>query len=691
MNRRHGRRPSRHALTAAVAAVLLAQGAQADDPPLARELDSVQVTANRRAEALSRAPRAVTVARADPDKALGRHTVAEQLRGLPGVFVQQTTPGQANAIVRGLKGSEVLHLVDGARMNTALFRNAPNNYIGLIDPLALERIEVVRGPTSVLYGSDAMGGVVHVLTEGLDLDAGAGETHRIQGGFASADLSTILRASSAIVGEHSGVRLALFRQDVDQRRTGSGDRLPFSAFTASGGELVAAYRTERWHTQLRASRYLQPSTPRHDALVAGFGQERPENAVFAFEPNRRDAASIRMESEGDGSFWDRAELVLGWQQVIDGRRTRDLDSEVTVLEDNASRMLSLSALFSRSLGGDSLLSFGADSYVDRVDSTRLARTPDGTSTMRAPRFANGARIRALGLFANHEWFPHERVELVSGLRYSRFDIELPGAGESPAASLEPDDLTGAVGLSVLVSPRLQLLANLGRGFRAPNVFDLGNLGPRPGGRYNLPNPGLAPEQVVTVDLGLRFGDHRTRAEVFVFASRYRDRIVSVETGDLRPDGSVVVQNRNIASARFRGLEAGFEHALGEDTLVHGSLNYTWGENRLPEFTEPADRIPPLNGTLGLRQRLGPTWTLDLRAWAADHQRRLSASDRSDPRIDPRGTPGFAAYGASLTRQIGERGHVVLRIENLLDRRYREHGSGMDAAGLDFSLAFDLRF
>ena len=91
-------------------------------------------------------------------------TIADYLRVVPGAFVQSTTPGQAIPIVRGLKGSEVLHMVDGFRLNTAIFGNAPNQYFALVDAQNVDRIEVVRGPASTLYGSDAMGGVVQVLT-----------------------------------------------------------------------------------------------------------------------------------------------------------------------------------------------------------------------------------------------------------------------------------------------------------------------------------------------------------------------------------------------------------------------------------------------------------------------------------------------------------------------------------------------
>ena len=157
---------------AAVPAILLglvasfagaADGEDALDA-IEREMESVVVTATRKEESLLDVAEAVSVVDAGSIERLGPDMLAEMMRGLPGAWFQQTTPGQGVPIIRGLKGSEVLHLVDGMRLNNAFFRNAPNQYLGLVDAYATDRIEVVRGSAPSLYGADAMGGVLQVLT-----------------------------------------------------------------------------------------------------------------------------------------------------------------------------------------------------------------------------------------------------------------------------------------------------------------------------------------------------------------------------------------------------------------------------------------------------------------------------------------------------------------------------------------------
>ena len=126
------------------------------------EIEEIQVTATRRPMRTSEVSASLSIV--GNDELVAAKLLTDVLAMQPGVFLQQTTPGQGAAIVRGLKGSEVLHLVDGMRLNNAIFRNAPTQYMALVAPGTLERIEVVRGAPASLYGSDAVGGVVQAIS-----------------------------------------------------------------------------------------------------------------------------------------------------------------------------------------------------------------------------------------------------------------------------------------------------------------------------------------------------------------------------------------------------------------------------------------------------------------------------------------------------------------------------------------------
>ncbi|RKY14843.1 MAG: hypothetical protein DRQ55_20265, partial [Planctomycetota bacterium] len=163
-----------------------------------RLMESIVVTATRTQESILDVAEAVSVVGAEEINRLAPDVLAEMLRGVPGAFFQQTTPGQGIPIIRGLKGSQVLHLVDGMRLNNAFFRNAPNQYLGLVDAYATDRTEIIRGSAPSLYGADAMGGVLQVLTAEPDFDTDQWNSEgRFYGTYNSVDSSLIGRVAAA--------------------------------------------------------------------------------------------------------------------------------------------------------------------------------------------------------------------------------------------------------------------------------------------------------------------------------------------------------------------------------------------------------------------------------------------------------------------------------------------------------------
>ena len=155
-------------------------------------IEEIQVTATRRPVEINEVSAALTVV--TTEEISRTKLMTDSLAAKPGVFLQQTTPGQGAPIIRGLKGSEVLHLVDGIRLNNAIFRNAPTQYMALIAPGTRDRIEVVRGAPASLYGSDAVGGVVQALSRIPVLDDRGHQGDAFLA-FDTADLAKIMRGS----------------------------------------------------------------------------------------------------------------------------------------------------------------------------------------------------------------------------------------------------------------------------------------------------------------------------------------------------------------------------------------------------------------------------------------------------------------------------------------------------------------
>ena len=666
-----------------------------DDPDSgARRLDQIQVTGTRREEAVLEVPVGITVVSRDEIERQAPQTVADLLHGEPGTYVQQTTPGQGVVIIRGLKGSEVLHLVDGFRLNNAFFRNAPNQYVALVDALNLERVEVVRGPMSTLYGSDAMGGVMQMLTpeprfNGSDWQARG----LLRSRWSSADQSSHSRAAFETGREGLGISGGVSYQDIGTRRAGGGERLPFTAFTQRGGDLKLLLAPGNGHELMASMQYgRQPRTPRHDALVPGFGQDQPENAEFWFQPQERRFAHLRYRYRESTPIADDIEVHLGEQKIVDGRTARAFGAPNRDVERNRSTLRGFTGHLGKNIGASHYLSYGWELYRDRVDSFReRTNITTGAISARPPRFPDGSTMESMALFVSDDWYATDRLNINAGLRYSRFDIQLTPTVNDIGVRVQPDDLSGDLGFAYTLTDSLRLVGNAGRGFRAPNIFDLGTFGDRPGNRFNIPNEALDPETVTTFDLGLKYVDETWQWELMVFRSNYRDKITSILTGEVNENGQELVQSRNATRLLLTGVESGLRYAPNEDWQLYATATHTRGDERFEGEEYPADRIPPLFGKLGARWRFAPDWEAEGWTLYAARQDRLSPRDVGDARINPDGTAGWATLNARVGWRVRDGLMLQLSVENIADKRYREHGSGLDQPGRNASLALDWRF
>jgi outer membrane receptor protein involved in Fe transport len=643
-------------------------------------LDEILVTATRRTVSIAEVSSGLTLI--DGASVREQKLVTDALDVQVGAFLQQTTPGQGAAIIRGLKGSSILHLVDGMRLNNAIFRSAPTQYFALVPTGAVERIEVLRGTPASLYGSDAVGGVVQLVTRVPEFDTDETSYRgEVYAAYDTADLGRMLSGTMDAGNSRIATTLSADLLDTGDRRTGGGDRVGPSAYESRALRWALAGSPDDSRSWLFDVHYLeQPETPRVDELVPGFGQAEPSSSEFVFKPNARTFVHGRYAHENGALGLDWS-VDLAWQRIDDDRTTRDFEATDRRRESNRSELYGFVVSGSRVTDSGSWVA-GVEAYLDEVSSSRSEESLlDGQVTELTPRFPDGSEIGRFALFGNTEHDITTRTILSGGLRVSHENVSLPETPVSVAATVNVTDASGDIGWLFNATESWQLVANAGFGFRAPNVFDLGTLGNRPGNRFNIPNPGLDSERVVQFDAGVRYSGDRARLELMLYTLDYNDRITSVLTGDVTPEGRDVVQSVNAAESTIRGFEAGATFDLNGSMIVNAVLNYTWSEQRISGSpTEPGDRIPPLSGRLELNYDAGGDARFDAWLKFAGEQDRLSARDARDIRIDPNGTSGWGILGARARWDMRGGWQFSLGVDNLLDKRYRVHGSGMDASG-----------
>jgi len=649
-------------------------------------IDEIYVTATRRPASSSDISSALSLAMAEDVHT--QKLVTDALGSMVGVNVQQTTPGQGAAIIRGLKGSSILHLVDGMRLNNAIFRSAPTQYLALVPIHAVERIEVIRGTPAALYGSEAVGGVVQVVSRIPVFDSSETE---IRGDvLASLDTADLHKSLSAGIDVGSRTFASSFSanyQSVGNRRTGDGKRKVPSAYDSTSARMLLSGTPNDQRKWLLDIQMLeQANTPRADELIAGFGQTQPSSSEFFFAPNQRLFAHGQHTAVG-GAFGLDWKLDAAWQRIVDDRVTRDFEATTRLHESNRS---DLSGITISASGKNSAASWilGAELYVDKVRSSRIEENIDTGRSQRVPsRFPDGSDVTQSAVYASIDRSLSNRHLVSGGVRYNDVRVSVPATDVTAAYSLDLNDLSGDLGWIYRANDNWQMLANIGFGFRAPNIFDLGTLGNRPGNRFNIPNTNLDSEHVLHGDIGIRYRAKSTQFELVLFSLSYDNRITSVLTGDVTASGRDIVQSVNAASSRIHGAEAGVDINISTGISAHAHLTYTRGEQRIGgDPGEPADRIPPLAGRVSLQVYNGGDWEFESSIEFADNQDRLSERDLHDARINPLGTAGWAIIGVRAYWSGNDDWQLIIGANNVLDKQVRVHGSGLDEPGRNFSLS-----
>lgn len=650
--------------------------------PLPVALDTVVSTATRSAQPVASLPIAVTVvtrAQLDEDPST---SVPDILERALGVYMQKSNPGGGSPFIRGLTGKQVLLLIDGVRLNNSFYRAGPHQYLNTIDPNTIERIEIIRGPASVLYGSDALGGVVNVITrapvakQGVDLEMSLALDSAYQGGLAGAHLAGHnYRVGGSFKKLHS---LSAGGGLKEQDDTG------YDEFAVDG-----AYRLPLQVGALTLSQqYLRANdVPKTNEIALGSAQ------VFDYDPQVRSLTQLDYAAAKIGPFERlRANISLNVQEegeVITRRATptKTTDERTEVITPG----LVLQAGNTLAAGpGTHGFTYGFEGYRDDYR-TRKNCMP-GASTCsnadRTPVVPDGVRYQSLGLFVQDEW-SGRFGSVIAGGRYSAYEAE--GRAANRDLALDVSQTTGSLQGLLRVNAHWGVVAGIAQGFRAPNVEDFFG---RVDFGEEIPNLDLEPEESFEKQLGLRYRDARTEGELFVYQTDYDNLIdrspsfTIVENGVSRS----VRQRRNIAEAQYEGVEAGLSHRLNRQWSLSGNATYTKGED---QNGLPLRRVPPFNGSVAARYQHDARLFAELEVRLADGQDRLSNSDRDDLRICPvaaqrascDGTPGYSTLRLEAGWQPRPGEHYNVALENIGDRLYKTHGSGVFASGFALQLGY----
>lgn len=702
----------RLAFVALAALPLWGIGGEAEEEPAAERsaLDEIVVTATRTDLRLFDAP--YMAERIERQHIQGRRmarTMTEALADAPSIGPQKTSAGQGSPYIRGLTGFRTLLLIDGIRLNNSTFRDGPNQYWNTIDPLTVERLEVVKGPSSVLYGSDAVGGTLNAITRSAEVaPEGFNWQRRIYTRYSSADHSLGGRAEvSGSIGQKLGFIAGMSLADYgDIVAGGDTGRQPKTGFDQRACDLkLDYYPTPNSRLTFARQRFTQDDAWRAHATIHGtpwHGTAAGTDRVRVFD-QRRELTYVQYEVRNLDSFINAARFSLSWH------RQEETENRVrSNLQRNYQGFTCDSLGFSAQLESHTPLghfTYGAEYYHDRVNSFRRDYAADGSLSrirIQGP-VADDAAYGLLGLYVQNQFPITDCLEAILGLRWThaRADargVEDPATGARIAVKDSWSNLSASGRLIYHLDDHWNLFAGISQGFRAPNLSDLTRFDISRSGELETPSPNLTPEKYVSYEIGAKASYARWSGQAAVFFTSIRDMVDRYPTGNII-GGSAEVQKANIGKGHLCGIELQGEYRLSRQWRLFGGGACVRGEaDTIPTFAmlkerRPMSKIPPPTAVLGARWQhpSGGLWAEALTRVAA-RQSRLSPSDERDTqRIPPGGTPGYAILtlrgGAQVTKNL----KLNAAIENVFDKSYRTHGSGHNEPGRNFVLSADWTF
>lgn len=584
-------------------------------------------------------------------------SVSDLGRYVPGVSRNADGAWGADINIRGLSRDSVVVLIDGARVETA---NNIAARLGLIDPLTVERIEILKGPVSSLYGSGSIGGVVNIITKGADFSS----EPRPGGGVSVQGKSNPEGFGVSAWGSWTATNDFLYAaqtvRDFKSYEDGDGRTMQNSQFRDRQTTVKAGHRLTGSQTLKTQVQYYEGK----DIGVPAGGEQLPAAGQWVTYPVTRrglfDIAHIWNPPTGN---WDESELKLYWH-FNDRRAVIDrFPAAVRELRAGADHDTFGGRWQNRIQLDSHTLVAGADVWQRNYDGYRQRELLSGTVISDKP--LPDCSFLSAGGFAEDRWIASDRLTLSGGARADWIRVRNEAVIQTfplPTwtANTEDDVSWNAhLGATYALNEALSAKGIVARGYRAANLEERFSYISLAGGGVLEGDPALDPEESLFTEWGLDWNGDRLRASASVFVNRLDNLII------VRNTGGVDQRYANVREAEIAGVETEADWRLSEDWTLYGSLSWLNGRD-----TGAGDDLPdiaPLNGLFGVRGKSGAgLWGALETEFAARQNQTPSGTDEAAgwQTVNARVGYDFAAGKTKHTLYLGA--------DNLLDESYNNY-------------------
>jgi hemoglobin/transferrin/lactoferrin receptor protein len=648
------------------------------------------------------------------------------------VYVQQSQLGGGSPVLRGMETNRVLTVIDGVRMNNAIYRAGHIQNIITIDPNMLSRVEVVHGPGSVIYGSDAMGGVMHFYTRNpvlsnndkvftlgnamLRYSSAANEySQSFNVNVGGKKIAALLGASTKDIGDlRQGSKrdekygdwgkCLYYAERIDGKdvMTANGDPLiqknsGYSQYDLFGKVLFKP--SPNYSLTLNMQYSNSSNIPRYDRLTE-MTDEKLTYAEWYYGPQTRGLVSLKSEWLQPVKLYDHFQITAAYQYISEDRINRKFGKSKAKHQEETVKVFSLNVDFMKKVFGKSELRYGLEGVFNQVDSKAYNKNiNNGEVTLdAASRYPDGGdNMKNFAAYASNNWEINKKLIFSQGIRFNNISLDAEYTQAMMDLIKFPFDakisqnntaVNGSLGLVYMPGNDWRFATNLSTGFRAPNIDDLTKLNDFSSTITIVPNPDLKPENAYSAELTIgKTFNNVLQIEFTGFYTILKDAFV-IQPFTYNGQDSIVFDGnltavqamQNATQATIYGFEGNVLAQLSKSLSLRSTLTYTYGHIKAED--EPLDHIPPLFGLTSIKLDLSKfTGEFYARYNAWKHIEDYSPSGEDNQQyatVD--GMPAWFTLNLRASYQFNRNVSLQAGMENILDKHYRNFASGISAPG-----------
>ena len=705
--------------------------------------EEVVVSASKFEEKQSEVPQQTMIIKSRDMEYMNAQNAGDVLLQTGNVFVQKSQLGGGSPIIRGYEANKVLIVVDGVRMNNAIYRGGHLQNIITLDNNMLERVEVIYGPGSVMYGSDALGGVMHFRTKNPkfsnngELQSSGGSFYRISTAnkeetyhfnlhLGHKNIATLTSFTNNNFGDlRSGAKHDTTYGDWGKRSnyaqringkdsiisnsdpnlqvgTGYGQQDFLQKIMVKTGKLTHIANLQ-YATSGNINRYDRLTDPKGTGL---------KSAEWYYGPQNRLLSSYTMEySPENSTFFDKVRLIYAFQDIDESRVSRNFGSANRDSRIENVKVNSINIDFNKNIGKHEIR-YGAERITNKVTSTaNRYNISTGATTILDTRYPDGgSKMSSLGIYLSHAVEISKKFIITEGIRWSNYELNAKFNGISglnfPFATVTQNAsaVNGNIGLVFLPGKDWRFSTVGSSGFRAPNVDDMSKVFESTAGKIIVPNANLKPEYNYNVELSVsKVFAKKIKLDFTGYNTWIADAIT---TGPNQFNGqdsilyqgtmSKVSSNINAQTAMITGYSAGVSADITSFLSLTSSLNYTYGRIKTDSTDYPLDHIAPLFGrtsvVVKIKRFKGEVWALYNDAKISKDYNLQGEDNQVYSANTTFGyTPGWITYNIRGAYHFNETLQVQVALDNMLDTHYRLFASGISAPGRNVSLTLRANF